>query len=319
MSNWASFYISLLTTANCWFIIATPKSFETLGDKNMKHIALDYEILLALTKWHTRDFDKNGIIHELVEKFGTPYPSHVKARTKDTDYPEILKDKWLGEIVRRQNNGDKIYTNLDNIIRLYNLIVNGKVNAWVLPTVSKEIKANPMSKDFINNFCKKVKFTNDDWEKFYNERKILATSYIQSGAIEQSGYVQMEEDYIPHSARKMAEASRLGLFLVIKRDDRYLHKFSKGDYLRSSTIIDCNNAYGLQFLANNHKYLTASPITLATFIQCENMQKVYRNPKAYCTLELSVDEDGFYIPDGKMDKVDAVRLPQKDINFELPF
>ena len=31
----------------------------------MKHIALDYEILLALSKWHERDFDKNGIPDEL--------------------------------------------------------------------------------------------------------------------------------------------------------------------------------------------------------------------------------------------------------------
>ena len=285
----------------------------------MKHIALDYEILLALSKWHERDFDKNGIIHELVEKCGTPYPSVVRKKTKNCEYPEIMKDSWLSVIVRRQNSGDKIYTNLDNIIRLYTLIKYNKVTAWILPTVTKQFKRNPISKDFVNTYCKKIVFKQEDWEKFVKERTILAKSYIESGAIEKDGYIESEGDYIPQVARKIAEASRIGLYLVVKREDKYLHKFSQGDYLRASTVVDCNKNYDLLFLSNCQKYLSVSPITLATFVQCENGQKNYRNPKSYCTLEINVDENGVYVPDGKMDNVDDIKLTERDINFAIPF
>lgn len=285
----------------------------------MINVALDYEIVLALSKWHERDFDKNGIIHELVNKFGTPYPSRVKELTQNGEMPEILKDHWLGTIVRRQSNGDRIYTNLDNIIRLYNLIVEGKVNAWILPTVSKEFKVNPISKKFAYKYCKKVFFTDNDWEKFSKERAILANSYLETGAIDKPTCTIQAEDYLPHSARKMAEASRLGMFLIVKRTDKYMHKFSDEDYLRSSMIIDCNNMYNLRFLVNNGKYLTTSPITLATFVQCQNMQKNYNNQKAYCTMEVSIDDNNMYVPDGRMDKVKNTILPERDINFTIPF
>lgn len=282
----------------------------------MINVALDTEILLALSKWHDQKFDEDGIIHSIAKFNGSIYPSYVKRMIMQNGLknPKIFDDSWLNTLIKVEREGEepnRIYPNLNNIIWLYNMIKSGEIKAYRLPTVAHEFDKCDIDRSFVYEYIPVLQVEIEDRPKFSFERNYIAQQYVEAGAIDKTKLPASSSDYVPRRARKIAEASRVGLYLMVKREDFYIHN-APGDYLRRTTIQDINRECNLYFEHNTGAMLPTSPISFTSFIKCLKRDHKDACQKAFYGKRPSI-ENNTYIPDGKMDNLTEIRAMYRPI------
>lgn len=284
----------------------------------MIEIAVDTEILLALSKWHNKEeFDKDNLLHDLYDQYGKLLPSKVKAGIGDGERPKLLEDAWLNNISRTPVTGNKMFTHLNDLIILYNEIVAGNIKVYMMPTVENEVKNLDVNKNFIEQYVSAVQFFKDEYDvqKFMFERNLIAQQYAEKGAIEEKFRKGVHEGYISHRARKMAEASRCGLNFIVKRDDIYVHR-EDGDFARAQQIRQINQNLNLNFVTNSLRRSSAIPQTLRSFIGSLYMSRETKNEKSFYLTNPNVKghAEAMYFPDGKMDDLKIVKDQYRPID-----
>lgn len=284
----------------------------------MIEMAVDTEILMALSKWHNAEkFDSDNILHDMYSQYGKIFPSKVKAKVGDGERPKILEDAWLNNVIRTPISGNKVYAHLNDLISLYNEIVAGNVNVYMTPTVESEVKRIDIDKSFIEQYVPAIKFDKDEFDvqKFMFERNLIAQQYIKKGAIEEKFRNEIQEGYIGHRARKMAEASRCGLNFIVKRDDLYLHK-EDGDFARARQIREINESLNLNFATNASWRSSVAPYSLRSFMGALYMSRETGVEKSFYFVDPSVKRgaDVMYFQDGRMDDLKIVREQYRPID-----
>ena len=118
-------------------------------------VAIDADLLMALTKWHEKEFfDKDGVLHK-ADSLHRLYPSFVRREIVENnlDIPEILNDRWLSSI-HISKSLDKYYQNLVNVIYLYKFATQGIVQLCVNTAVYKHFKTYNVPFDFVDKYVK---------------------------------------------------------------------------------------------------------------------------------------------------------------------
>lgn len=256
-------------------------------------VAVDEEILMALTKWHLKSiYDRDGIVQTALDNRKL-HPTFVKQKMRDlnADVPLILQDRWLGQF-KVDWKGDKYYDNLKDITWLYQFVQEGIVKLAIPPRAWFGFNNLGMAMDYYYDAGVKItNYKNQYYAEFVHYKESLIRRYIIQNAL------KTREGQISSSAHsKTAEISLFGLPMIVKREDIYVHEDTEArDFNYRRKIKEINSNAGLMFETNSAFKSPASPLTINQFVQ---MIRKYLNGQ---------ESKFFYFTEGNYDK---------DLNFE---
>lgn len=254
-------------------------------------IGVDSNIIIYLAKYVNPIFDPSGNIHKLLENEALFPEAYDGMRIENL--PPLLQDTFLGK-VHKLPNGLKIYGNLRDIKTIYNMVVEGKLELCVSPTVYFEIEQDYSCREFVANYTTRLKVNDEDTVEFFGKRWELAEKY--------SKYIPKDRDAVTLKERvsadacEMAEYSLFGLNVITANEKHLIHKFfKKKDFIISEGIKEVNKEQGLMFFTRDKKLYAPCALTLEQLIaKIKKSQKMSTTPRVDF-VNVNIDEDNAYI------------------------
>ena len=227
-------------------------------------LAIDSDLIFELTKIHLLErYDKDGIIKYGIENHCL-HPTYVVRTLRQNNYekPEILQDKWLGYVYKNQNN-DKFFCNLNDIIDLYEFVKAGYIQLCATPIVIESFYKLNADFSFFDKYVTKI-FNKGQYSTLFNQTNDrIIKRFIEENAVK--NYPNLK---YPIAQDKMSSASLLGLNFLIKRVDLYYdHDPKLKDENYYNQIKKVNRDIGLVFPTNINRFLPPHPINLNAFIK----------------------------------------------------
>lgn len=211
-------------------------------------IAVDSNIIIALSKYMDPKFDPDNEIHNAVKKGS----AHLTMLYKDKPFkelPPLLQDNYLGKLERGIDN-NYYFARLTNISKLAYSLKKGTIEICATPLVFLETNKSA-TLAFYNKYCTILTVADNDAIEFFRKRDILAEAYTKGRAMDQILNGKTMETQPSNDAYIMAEASMFGLDLVTANEKHFVHvNVHNKDYKLSNRIQTINEEFGLCFKSN---------------------------------------------------------------------